>query len=178
MNRRRFITMASSALTLGTLAACAGHRSGIASTPSDGSLDPTLFDVMRRCADTPFGRIAYVEQGSGDAAVFLHGFPLNGFQWRDALVRLSLYRRCIAPDFLALGFTEVAEGQDVGPDAQAEMVVALLDALSIARADLIANDSGGAVAQLLLARHPDRVRTLLLTNCDTEIDSPPPGCCR
>jgi len=53
------------------------------------------------------------------------------------------------------------------------MLAELLDKLSVRSVDLIANDSGGAVAQLLLARHPERVRTLLLTNCDTEIESPP-----
>jgi pimeloyl-ACP methyl ester carboxylesterase len=55
------------------------------------------------------------------------------------------------------------------------MLIALLDALQVERADVVANDSGGAVAQLLVARHRERVRTLLLTNCDTEQDSPPPA---
>ena len=50
-----------------------------------------------------------------------------------------------------------------------------MDALSIDRADLVANHSGGAIAQLFLARHPQRVRSLLLTNCDSEIDCPPPA---
>ncbi len=54
------------------------------------------------------------------------------------------------------------------------MLVALLDQLSIKTVDLVANDSGGAVAQLFVARHPARVRTLLLTTCDAEFDSPPP----
>jgi haloalkane dehalogenase len=53
------------------------------------------------------------------------------------------------------------------------MVVALLDALSIGHVDIVANDSGGAIAQLLVARHPARVRTLMLTNSDVETDSPP-----
>ena len=53
------------------------------------------------------------------------------------------------------------------------MLIALLDELRIERAHVIANDSGGAVAQLLVARHPQRVRSLLLTNCDTEVESPP-----
>jgi pimeloyl-ACP methyl ester carboxylesterase len=90
-------------------------------------------------------------------------------------VRLSAHRRCIAPDFLAMGYTEVADGQSVTPEAQTAMLVALLDELSIRRVDVVANDSGGAVAQLLVARYPERVHTLLLTNCDTEIDSPPPA---
>jgi pimeloyl-ACP methyl ester carboxylesterase len=138
-------------------------------------MDAAAFHAARRYAKTPFGNIAYVERGTGAAALFLHGFPLNGFQWRGALDRLSPYRRCIAPDFLAMGYTQVAEGQDVGPEAQVTMLVSLLDTLAIASVDLVANDSGGAVAQLLMTRHPHRVRTLLLTNCDVETDSPPPA---
>jgi len=86
-----------------------------------------------------------------------------------------MYRRCIAPDFLGLGYTEVAEGQGVGPSDQVEMLTLLLDQLSERQVDVVANDSGGAIAQILLTRHPERIRTLLLTNCDTEIQSPPPA---
>ena len=74
---------------------------------------------------------------------------------------------------MGLGYTEVAEGQSVAPDAQVAMLIALLDTLGIASVDLVGNDSGGAVAQLFVTRHPERVRTLLLTNCDTEHESPP-----
>jgi pimeloyl-ACP methyl ester carboxylesterase len=127
----------------------------------------------RRFVTTPFGEIACLVRGAGPAALFLHGFPLNADQWRDSIAMLAPYRRCIAPDFLGLGFTCVAADADVGPQTQVRMLVALLDALDVTDTDVIANDSGGAVAQLFLARHPERVRTLLLTNCDTEIESPP-----
>jgi haloalkane dehalogenase len=136
--------------------------------------EPT-FHAMRRFADTSFGRIAYVERGSGKAALFLHGFPLNGFEWRGAIERLSPYRRCIAADFMGLGYSEIPEHQDLAPAQQAAMLATLLDRLSVHTVDLIANDSGGAVAQVFVARYPKRVRTLLLTNCDTVIDSPPPA---
>jgi pimeloyl-ACP methyl ester carboxylesterase len=53
------------------------------------------------------------------------------------------------------------------------MLAEVLDTLRIPSVDLVANDSGGAVAQLFVTRHRQRVRTLLLTNCDTETDSPP-----
>jgi haloalkane dehalogenase len=138
-------------------------------------LDAAEFNAARKFVPTRFGRIALVERGTGKAALFLHGFPLNGFQWRGALERLSAYRRCIAPDFLGLGYTEVREGQSVAPTDQVDMLSTLLDTLSIDDVDLVANDSGGAVAQLFLARHPRRVRSLLLSNCDTEIDCPPPA---
>jgi pimeloyl-ACP methyl ester carboxylesterase len=128
----------------------------------------------RRVVDLPCGRIAYVERGKGAAALFLHGAPLNGFQWRGALDRLASHRRCIAPDFMGLGYSQVPENQSVAPAAQVAMLAALLDALGVDRADIVASDSGGAVAQLFLVRYPARVRSMLLTNCDTEPNSPPP----
>jgi pimeloyl-ACP methyl ester carboxylesterase len=89
--------------------------------------------------------------------------PLNGFQWRGALERLWPHRRCIAPDSMGLGYSEVPEGQSLAPEAQASMLVALLDTLAIPAVDLVASDSGGAIAQLFVARYLERVRTLLLT---------------
>ena len=177
MQRRQFIRMTAGLAAFGALSGALPGiaRAAIGAATEGAALDAAAFHAARKFVATPFGRIAMVERGSGDAALFLHGFPLNGFQWRGALERLSPYRRCIAADFLGLGYTEVAAGQDVAPAAQVGMLAALMEALSIDRADLVANDSGGAVAQLFLARHPQRVRSLLLTNCDTRIDCPPPA---
>jgi len=172
MERRHFLGIAGALATSATIGgmARAAERS-VEPKPTDAA----AFRAERRMKKTSFGDIAYVDRGRGDAALFLHGFPLNSFQWRGAIDRLSPHRRCIAPDFLGLGYTEVAPGQSVAPDAQVAMLVALLDALGVTRVDVVANDSGGAVAQLFMTRHRDRVRTLLLTNCDTEPDSPPPA---
>jgi pimeloyl-ACP methyl ester carboxylesterase len=148
--------------------AASGSGSG-----SEHELTASEFKADRRFLGVDAGRIAYMDRGTGPAALFLHGFPLNSFQWRGVIPRLSSHRRCIAPDFLALGFTEVGAGQSVTPGAQAAMLVQFLDKLGVKQVDIVANDSGGQAAQLLIARHPERVRTLLLTNCDTEPDSPP-----
>jgi haloalkane dehalogenase len=173
--RRQMLTGLAGAVALG---AAGGHATA---TPTESPTEAgdaaaaAAYRTARRFVATRFGRIAYVERGAGDAALFLHGFPLNSFQWRGALDRLSPIRRCVAPDFLGLGHSEVAAGQSVAPSAQADMLAALLDALSIHAVDLVANDSGGAVAQIFVTRYPGRVRTLLLTNCDVEDDSPPPA---
>jgi pimeloyl-ACP methyl ester carboxylesterase len=175
MQRRQFLGLAMGTLAAGVVAGCASRigRSGAASAGKP--TDAAAFNAARRYADTRFGQIAYVERGSGPAALFLHGFPLNSFQWRGALDRLSPYRRCVAPDSMGLGYTRVAPGQRVTPADQVDMLVTLLDQLGIGSVDLVANDSGGCVAQLFLVRHPERVRSLLLTNCDVETNSPPPA---
>ena len=144
-------------------------------SPRAGPLDAAAFTQLRRFAETRYGRVAYVEQGAGPGALFLHGYPLNGFQWRGALERLSQHRRCIAPDLLGLGYTETSADQDLSPAVQAEMLVALLDILGVTDADVVASDSGLTIAQLLAVRHPARVRSLLLTNGDVDTNSPPPA---
>jgi haloalkane dehalogenase len=173
MERRHFLELSVGTVAFSAINGCTRHRSSTDTTSR--SLTASDYQAARRFSETKFGRIAYIERGKGDAALFLHGFPLNNFQWRGVLDPLSGHRRCVAPDFLGLGFTEVREGESVAPNAQVEMLGLLLDSLSIKSVDLIANDSGGAIAQLFVARYPQRVRTLLLTNCDTEPDSPPPA---
>lgn len=176
MHRREFMAASIGGLAAAALGACASGpgRSG-AAAGSGKATDAAAWSAARRFAPLKFGKIAYVQRGSGDAALFLHGFPLSSFQWRGAFDRLAGERRCVAADFMGLGFTQVAPGQSCAPSAQIEMLSALLDSLSIDKVDLIANDSGGAVAQLFVLRYPQRVRTMLLTNCDVEPDSPPPA---
>jgi haloalkane dehalogenase len=169
MHRREFMQISSGVIVMSAL------NRVVASVTNPRAISAAEFHSTRNFLSTDYGRIAYIERGTGPAALFLHGFPLNGFQWRGIIPQLSKIRRCFAPDFLALGYTEVAQGQSVAPQAQLSMLVQFLDKLSIGPVDVVANDSGGAVAQLLVTRHPERVRSLLLTNCDTEPDSPPPA---
>jgi pimeloyl-ACP methyl ester carboxylesterase len=170
INRRELLTLTGNLLAAQALAGCA-MRGGEFSAPE--TLDAARFTALRAFARTPYGEVAYVAKGEGRAVLLLHGFPLNGFQWRGAIERLSPHARCIAPDFLGMGHTRVTPEQDLGPDSQVLMLASLLDVLGIAQVDLIANDSGGAVAQLFAVRYSRRTRSLLLTNCDTERQSPP-----
>ena len=171
MHRREFLAASVGGLVAGAVASLAFGDMA----PSEDEEAARRHDKERRFAQTTFGRIAYIDRGTGPAVLFLHGFPLSSFQWRGAIDRLSAQRRCLAPDSMGLGHTEVAAGQSVTPSAQADMLAAFLDRLSVREVDLIANDSGGAVAQLFVTRYARRVRSLLLTNCDVEIDSPPPA---
>lgn len=126
-----------------------------------------------KTVQTPSGVIAYAEQGHGPVALFVHGVLLNNHLWRHQLAHLSDIRRCIAPDLLAHGATEVTPGGDVSVTANAQMLLQFLDALKIDKVDLVGNDSGGGIAQIFAANHPERVRSLTLTDCDTQDNWPP-----
>jgi pimeloyl-ACP methyl ester carboxylesterase len=133
----------------------------------------TISTPVRRSVATASGRIAIAEQGSGPAALFVHGVLLNGHLWRHQLAELGDIRRCIAVDLLAHGDTEIAPDQDVSVSANARMLGEVLDALGIDRVDLVGNDSGGGIAQLLAAGAPQRIRSLTLTDCDAHDNWPP-----
>ena len=122
---------------------------------------------------TASGRISYIEAGSGPVALFVHGVLMNKHLWRHQLSSLSDIRRCIAIDLLAHGDTEIDPYQDVSVTANALMIVEVLDALQIDQVDIVGNDSGGGISQIFAALNPDRVRTLTLTDCDTNDNWPP-----
>ena len=83
MHRREFIEIAASALAAGALAGCTSRVARDSAYSPVEPMDAAAFHAARRYAETRFGKIAYVERGTGDAALFLHGFPLNGFLLRE-----------------------------------------------------------------------------------------------
>jgi pimeloyl-ACP methyl ester carboxylesterase len=131
------------------------------------------FFANQRKIDTPSGSISYVELGKGPVALFVHGVLLNGYLWRHQLEQLQGLRRCIAVDLLAHGNTEISATQDVSVTANAHMLAEFIDALKIEQVDLVGNDSGGGVCQIFAALYPSRIRSLVLTNCDTHDNWPP-----
>src|SRR5215831_4900889 len=137
-------------------------------------MDISEFHASRRFAEVKSGRIAYVERGEGPPAMFVHGVPICGYHWRHVFDRAKHKRRCIAVDLMGLGYTEITPTQDVSFTAQAHMLAEVLDHLGIDKVDLVGNDSGGAIAQIFAAHHPQRLRSLVLTNCDVHDGWPPP----
>jgi pimeloyl-ACP methyl ester carboxylesterase len=122
---------------------------------------------------TRVGEMAYAEQGEGPAALFVHGVFLNSYYWRHVMERLSAERRCLAPDFFGHGDTPAQPDQEASLRAEAEALEAFRETLGLDQVDVIANDSGSAIAQIFAARHPERIRTLILTNGEADGNYPP-----
>lgn len=123
--------------------------------------------------DTPSGCISYTDVGSGPVLLFVHGVLMNKHLWRHQIEELADIRRCIALDLLAHGDTDISPDQDVSVTANAAMIAEFLDALGIDRVDIVGNDSGGGISQIFAALHPNRIRTLTLTDCDASDNWPP-----
>jgi pimeloyl-ACP methyl ester carboxylesterase len=132
--------------------------------------------LARKTAAVDGERIAYVDAGGGDApvALFVHGVLVNADLWRNVIFDVADLRRCIAPDLPAHGASPIPGADaDVSLTGLAHMLNELCDRLDLDRVDVVANDTGGAIAQVFAAHYPRRIRTLTLTNCDVHDNFPP-----
>jgi pimeloyl-ACP methyl ester carboxylesterase len=128
----------------------------------------------RRSVDVPAGTIEYRERGSGRPLVFVHGVGVNADLWRDVAPALADSHRCVAPDLpLGAHSSPLRADADLSLPGLARIVADLLDALDLRDAVIVANDTGGAVAQWLVGRHAERVGALVLTSCDAFEKFPP-----
>lgn len=146
-----------------------------APTALDRELDAALGPA--RDVSTPLGTLRVRESGpgGGDPLLFVHGALVDGALWRGVVPPLAAAgHRCLVPDLpLGAHVVPMPASTALDPPGVAELLAALLDALGTPRVTVVANDTGGAMSQVLLARHPERVARLVLTNCDAFEAFPP-----
>lgn len=129
---------------------------------------------QRREVELPAGTIRYREAGRGSPVVFVHGFLVDGRLWDGVVDALSDRCRCLAPDWpIGAQQTPVKPDADLSPYGVAATIASFLEALALEDVTIVGNDSGGAMSQVLVTRHPERIGRLVLTNCDTHENFPP-----
>jgi pimeloyl-ACP methyl ester carboxylesterase len=129
---------------------------------------PSLADgeSVRECRLSQ-GTIRYREIGRGPTVVFVHGVLVNGALWREVVPVLADRCRCIVPD-LPLGahtYPLLPEAER-SPRGMAQLLADFLATLELRDVILVGNNTGGAICQVTIARHPERIAGLVLTNCD------------
>jgi len=124
------------------------------------------------------GVVEYRESGpaTGAPIVFLHGALVDGTLWADVAADLAERgHRTVVPDWpLGAHRRPFDPNADLGPSGQARIVLDFLNRLDLDGVTLVANDSGGAITQLLLDIDPSPVARVVFTNCDTFERFPPP----
>jgi pimeloyl-ACP methyl ester carboxylesterase len=129
-----------------------------------------LFDryglrVASRFFDTDGRRARYLELGSGDPVVFLHGGGAVAAEWAPLFPHLA-GRRLIAVDRPGCGLSDPVDYREVDLRRHAvEFIEDLLDALGVERVPLVANSMGGLWSLWFALDRPQRVRCLALLGC-------------
>lgn len=126
--------------------------------------------------ETPHGSVRVRDTGGdGPPVLLVHALLVDGDLYATLVPRLvARGRRCIVPD-LPLGAHGLAlrPDADLTPPGLATLLVEVLDALGLGSVDVVGVDTGGALTQLLMARHRDRVGRVVLTACDAYEAFPP-----
>jgi pimeloyl-ACP methyl ester carboxylesterase len=112
--------------------------------------------------------------GDGPPVLLLHGALVDGSFW-DRVVDALGGRRCVVPTLPLGSHAEpVADRARLTPSGLVEQIADLLDELDLRDVTVVGSDTGGALAQLLVGRRPERVARLVLTPCDAFEVFPPP----
>ena len=119
----------------------------------------------------------YHEAGEGSPVVLLHGSGPGvsaWTNWKRVIPVLAKDFRVIAPDMAGFGYTERNPALRYDIKLWVKHLVALLDALGIAKANLVGNSFGGSLSLAAAARFPDRFDRLVLmgTPCDKFVMTP------
>jgi len=129
---------------------------------------PAELGVSRE-VDLAAGRLRYFESGPADGpvVVFVHGLLVNADLWQYVAPEVAAAgARCIAVDW-PLGAHRIAvPDADLSPPGVADLIAEFLEVLGLEDVTLVANDTGGALTQILLTRHPERVGRVVLTPSD------------
>ncbi|MFD3745756.1 alpha/beta fold hydrolase [Nocardia sp. NPDC058633] len=120
------------------------------------------------------GRIRYHDTGTGSPVVFVHGLLVNADIWRGVVPGLvAAGHRCLAPDWPLGSHTLPMPDADLGPVGIADLIAEFLEALDLTDVTLVANDTGGALTQILMTRRPERIGRVVLAAVDCYEVFPP-----
>jgi pimeloyl-ACP methyl ester carboxylesterase len=124
--------------------------------------------------DLPHGTLHYHEAGSGTPIVFLHGYLMGANLWDPVIQLLDGEFCCLTPE-LPFGAhpTPMRPDADLTTAGVGRLVADFLQALDLHQVILVGNDSGGAIAQVVAARHPEHLGGLVLASCDAFDNHPP-----
>ena len=109
-------------------------------------------------------QMAYLDEGSGQSIVFLHGNPASSFLWRNITPFVKDLGRVIVPDLIGMGDSEKLEGID-NPDykyhGQYKYLSTLLDSLDLGNEiNLVIHDWGSAMGFQYARENPDRIKSI------------------
>lgn len=127
-------------------------------------LDRNEYPFAPHWVDVDGGRIHYVDEGSGETILFVHGTPTWSFLYRHLIKALGVHHRCVAPDNLGFGLSDKPVDVDYRPASQARRLAAVIDRLGLRDLTLVLHDFGGPIGLSYAIEHPANVMKIVLFN--------------
>ncbi len=115
------------------------------------------FPFESRYVEVLGSRMHYVEDGSGDPILFLHGNPTSSYLWRNVIPHLTGMGRCVAVDLIGMGRSDKPEIGYRFVD-HARYVDGFIEALGLRGITLVVHDWGSALGFHYARRHESNVK--------------------
>jgi haloalkane dehalogenase len=109
-------------------------------------------------------RVHYVDEGSGQPLLLLHGNPTWSFLYRDLIKGLSDRYRCIAPDHPGFGLSDAPTGYGYTPAEHANVLERFVEHLDLTDTTMMVQDWGGPIGFAVATRHPERFSAFVIGN--------------
>ncbi|TMM53613.1 alpha/beta hydrolase [Maribacter algarum] len=120
-----------------------------------------------KIAEIDGNQIEYEDFGKGNHMLFIHGAFASGKTWRKVIPELSKHFHCIVPEWPFGGHKiPISSRLDFSPVGIADLISKFLRTLDLRNVIIVANDTGGAYAQVFTAKYGERVTHLILSNCE------------
>ena len=123
-----------------------------------------LFPVEHRFLDLDGAHIHYVDEGSGETLLLLHGNPTWSFLYRKIIAALKSDFRCVAIDYPGYGMSDAPPGYGFTPKEHSAVLERFVDHLGLADLTLMVQDWGGPIGLGFAGRRPELVRRLIIGN--------------
>lgn len=124
----------------------------------------SLYPFASRWFERSGTRIHYLDEGSGQPVLFLHGNPTWSFLFREVIRSLTPEYRCIAPDYPGFGFSSSPEGKGYTPREHTFWILKLLEALNLSSTVIVGHDWGGPIGLRLSVSTPLKLSGIVLCN--------------
>ncbi len=134
----------------------------VSGSPAFVSVEPDGPDhIARRRVKVLDTEISYIDTGSGDPVVFLHGNPTWSYQWRNIIPYVSPYRRCLAPDMVGMGWSGKSPTKAYRLVDHIRYVDAWFDALQLTKnVTLVMHDWGAPIGIYRARRYPRQIAAI------------------
>ncbi len=123
-----------------------------------------LFPVEHRFLDLDGARIHYVDEGSGETLLLLHGNPSWSFLYRKIVAALKHDFRCVAMDYPGYGMSDAPPGYGFTPQEHSAVLERFVERLGLKDLTIMVQDWGGPIGLGLAGRRPELVRRLIIGN--------------
>lgn len=112
----------------------------------------------------------YLDEGSGQPLLMLHGNPTWSFYFRDLVKGLRDRYRVIVPDHIGCGLSDKPRQYPYTLSTHIDNVERLVDHLGLSEVTLVVHDWGGPIGFGWAVRHPNRVSALTVFNTAAFLD--------